>query len=591
MSTAIRSSLLAVIPPERVPSLPTTTPASPAKFSALDWVLADQQTLTAVDRFARKHDDAELPTDAKIYRDLIPGVLPGAGQQYAFEVDLDLCTGCKACVTGCHNLNGLDDGEVWRTVGLLHGGTAAAPAQQTVTTACHHCLEPACLSGCPVKAYEKDPVTGIVKHLDDQCIGCQYCILMCPYDAPKYSKDRGIVRKCDMCSDRLSHGEAPACVQSCPNEAIRIAVVDRGDAIQATEANSFLPGAPSPSDTLPTTVYKTDRALPRNMLPADFYSVSREHAHPPLVVMLGLTQLSVGAFIVNLVVRGIVGSLGDRALEMTNALFALALGLIALGVMPLHLGRPRYAFRALLGLRTSWLSREILAFSLFAGLATAYASSFFVPGVPMALKSGIGMAAGAAGILGVVCSVMVYAATRRAHWRGSVTGFKFTLSTIVLGAATVLMISMIASTRSAVASGVGVALASEPPFVSSGAYEFLAVLLLASAALKLGYELSGLRHLRAPHHSVAKRIAILLVGDLGSFTRARFWFGALGGLALPTLGLFLLRFAATSSAPFPIFSITVISAASFALCLAGELLERYLFFASAPASKMPGGII
>ncbi|MEO5769603.1 MAG: 4Fe-4S dicluster domain-containing protein, partial [Polyangia bacterium] len=155
------------------------TTSSP--FSALDWVLADQQTLTAVDRFARKHDDDALPPSSKFYRDLIPGTAPGPGQQYAFEVELDLCTGCKACVTGCHNLNGLDDGEVWRSVGLLHGGTAQAPAQQTVTTACHHCLEPACLSGCPVKAYEKDPVTGIVKHLDDQCIGCQYCILMCPY--------------------------------------------------------------------------------------------------------------------------------------------------------------------------------------------------------------------------------------------------------------------------------------------------------------------------------------------------------------------------------------------------------------------------
>ena len=161
-------------------------------------------------------------------------------------MDLDACTGCKACVTACHSLNGLDDGEIWRSVGLLHGGTPDAPAQQTVTTACHHCLEPACLKGCPVKAYEKDPVTGIVKHLDDQCIGCQYCTLMCPYDAPKYSKSRGIVRKCDMCSDRLAHGEAPACVQACPNEAIAISLVDRADAIQAAEASTFLPGTPAP---------------------------------------------------------------------------------------------------------------------------------------------------------------------------------------------------------------------------------------------------------------------------------------------------------------------------------------------------------
>ncbi|MGZ3406994.1 MAG: DmsC/YnfH family molybdoenzyme membrane anchor subunit, partial [Polyangia bacterium] len=138
---------------------------------SLDLLLSEQQDATAVERFARRHDADDLAPEVRRYRDLIPLRLPRAGQQYAFEVDLDSCTGCKACVTGCHSLNGLDDGEVWRTVGLLHGGTAQAPAQQTVTTACHHCVEPACMLGCPVRAYEKDPITGIVKHLDDQCIG------------------------------------------------------------------------------------------------------------------------------------------------------------------------------------------------------------------------------------------------------------------------------------------------------------------------------------------------------------------------------------------------------------------------------------
>ena len=46
----------------------------------------------------------------------------------------------------------------------------------------------------------KEPLTGIVKHLDDQCIGCKYCTLMCPYDVPHYNQKQGIVRKCDMCS-------------------------------------------------------------------------------------------------------------------------------------------------------------------------------------------------------------------------------------------------------------------------------------------------------------------------------------------------------------------------------------------------------
>ena len=226
----------------------------------LELVLAEQQRLTAVERFARAHD-AGLPhgDSAHRYRDLIPLSKPQAGQQYAFEVDLDRCSGCKACVAACHNLNGLDEGEVWRTVGLLHGGTSAAPVLQHVTTACHHCLDPACLNGCPVDAYEKDPVTGIVKHLDDQCFGCQYCTLTCPYDAPKFNKDKGIVRKCDMCSDRLAHGEAPACVQACPHEAIRIRVVERDEVVAGdARPTRSCPARPTPDYTLPTTVYKTD---------------------------------------------------------------------------------------------------------------------------------------------------------------------------------------------------------------------------------------------------------------------------------------------------------------------------------------------
>ena len=116
--------------------------------------------MTAVERFAKQKDEAKTPAQAKYYHDLIPLERPRPGEQYAFEVDLDLCTGCKACVAACHTLNGLDENEMWRTVGLLHGGSAAAPAQQTVTTSCHHCVEPACMKGCPVGAYEKDAVDG-----------------------------------------------------------------------------------------------------------------------------------------------------------------------------------------------------------------------------------------------------------------------------------------------------------------------------------------------------------------------------------------------------------------------------------------------
>ncbi len=184
------------------------------RFSLVEELLADQQNLTAVERFSRAHDEQGFAPNARSYRDLIPLEAPRPGEQYAFEVELDKCSGCKACVTACHSLNGLDENETWRDVGLLVSAPSKpwkpVPAiQQTVTTACHHCVDPACLNGCPVLAYEKDPVTGIVRHLDDQCIGCQYCVLKCPYDVPKYNARLGIVRKCDMCSSRLAAVKRP----------------------------------------------------------------------------------------------------------------------------------------------------------------------------------------------------------------------------------------------------------------------------------------------------------------------------------------------------------------------------------------------
>jgi formate dehydrogenase iron-sulfur subunit len=351
----------------------------PVRLPLVQQYLKEQQKLTAVERFSQRHEADALGPDARYYRDLLPLERPGPGEQLAFQVDLDACTGCKACVTACHRLNGLDDdeGETWRSVGLLHGGSADAPVQQTVTTACHHCLDPACMKGCPVGAYEKDPVTGIVKHLDDQCIGCQYCTLTCPYEVPQYSKKRGIVRKCDMCSDRLAEGEPPACVQACPNEAISIRIVSTARVLEDAQGEAFLPGAPSPNITVPTTTYKTRRVLPRNVVPADFHRVRSSHQHLPLVLLLVLTQLSVGAFVTDLVLGGFGQSHALGIGRPYQSVVALLLGLLALGASIFHLGRPKYAFRAVLGIRTSWMSREALAFGLFAQAAVAYAALFW----------------------------------------------------------------------------------------------------------------------------------------------------------------------------------------------------------------------
>ena len=100
----------------------------------LDSLLIEQQQLTAVERFATAHEHGELPAQSRYYSKLLPASPPGSGQQYGFEVDLDRCSGCKACVTACHSLNGLTSNETFREVGLLVGGSAERPVMQHVTT-------------------------------------------------------------------------------------------------------------------------------------------------------------------------------------------------------------------------------------------------------------------------------------------------------------------------------------------------------------------------------------------------------------------------------------------------------------------------
>ena len=379
----------------------------------IDDLLAEQGSLTAVERFAQKHQQHALPAQARYYRDLIPIEKPRPGEQYAFAVDLDACTGCKACVSACHSLNGLDEDEMWRTVGLIHSDAPDEPYQQTVTSACHHCEDPACANGCPVLAYEKDAATGIVRHLDDQCIGCQYCVLKCPYDVPKYSKKRGIVRKCDMCQSRLAVGEAPACVQACPNTAIRIEIVRPGE---SAGADSLVPGAFESSYTRPTTTYRTSRVRPASAHPADGKLLRLEDPHLPLVAMLVLTQMAVGMHTALLFA-------GESARAFAIAAFvALQAGL---GVSVLHLGKPLKAWRAFLGLRKSWMSREIVVFGMYAGAAF---------GTMLLGWRVLALAAVAVGMLGVFCSAMIYVDTRRPFWRASLTMPNFFGTTFLLGA-------------------------------------------------------------------------------------------------------------------------------------------------------------
>ncbi len=536
-------------------------PAPDPVRTLIDEFLEVQAGTTAVERFARAHAAGAPPSDApapaRLYRDLLPAQPPGPGQQYAFTVDLDACSGCKACVAACHSLNGLDEGESWREVGLLVDAGDGGDLQN-VPTGCHHCADPGCLDGCPVDAYVKLD-DGTVRHLDDQCIGCSYCTLTCPYEVPRYDAGRGIVRKCDLCHDRLAVGEAPACVQGCPTDAISIAVVDL-DA--PPEAWPF--PAPSSATTRPTTRYVTARGV-ADAVPAGRPTVVPRHAHPPLVVMLVLTQLAVGTFLGIETVRRLGLTAGATA--ATGAVAALAVTVMALVASLAHLGRPQHAWRAVIGLRHSWLSREIVAFGAFAPLGALHALAVAgrwsdrLPLVPPADVTGV--VAAATGAVAVATSVMVYVATGREGWRLPSVATRFGLTTLSLGALGTAVLAV---------AGVLGADAAPTPWLGVG---------LVGTAASVVADLLPLRHVTDDLVTSRARRARLLTTRLLGLLQIRVGAGLLAvGTAWGAAAL-VRRSAPTEAA--------VLAASALLLAVAGELVARWCFFAAEASPRMPGG--
>jgi DMSO reductase anchor subunit len=349
--------------------------------------------------------------------------------------------------------------------------------------------------------------------------------------------------------------------------------------MEDAETSAFLPAAPDPLITLPTTSYKSSKPFPRNLLPADYFRVNRQHAHWPLVVMLVLTQLSVGAFFVgHILEQGFAGPLPET-LRSLHAIAALGFGLLALAASLLHLGRPQYAFRAVLGLRHSWLSREIVAFGAFASLATLYAITVFSnAAMNGTMVHVLGWSVAGIGALAMFCSTMIYVFTQRECWSLIRVGVRFALTSSLLGIA-VIWLSILSST----------VVSPSPPLLAllHRCGPALCLALVVVTLTKLAWEGAIFRHLWLRNMTPLKRSALLLKSELSNVTLARFSLGILGGVILPSM---LANEAAVLSADAGLIQFVFLTGFMFATCLVGELLERYLFFAACAAPRMPGGI-
>jgi DMSO reductase anchor subunit len=281
-----------------------------------------------------------------------------------------------------------------------------------------------------------------------------------------------------------------------------------------------------------------------NVAAGDEAALRPQHAHWPLVIMLVLTQMSVGMFAFNL-----------TAPSAIRSTVALIIGLLALGASTCHLGRPLYAFRAFIGLRHSWLSREIVVFGGFAAAAITYTALQWFPVAPTWVTAVAGQATVVNGVLGIFCSVMIYVFTRREFWSLTQTSTKFFLSMMILGTAgSWASLTFAGSTSST-----------------------LPTALLVASLIKLGFEASTFRHFRMGLKTQLGRSLLLMSNQLRMVTGVRFILGIIGGVVLPTITLF-----GVSNSAVPIVSMIT--------CLIAEIAERYLFFAAVSPDKMPGGL-
>ena len=375
---------------------------------------------------------------------------------YAFYFDSSSCSGCKACQVACQDKNNLPLGVLWRRVYEVSGGQWTRTGEAWTSTvfaynlsiACNHCVHPKCAGVCPVDAYEVRP-DGVVLIDPQKCIGCGYCAWACPYDAPQMDRSGGSMTKCNLCCDNLDAGLPPACVAACPLRCLELVETDDPGINALGQVLWKISGAEHPfplsklSRTEPHMVIKPH---PGVKLVGEGTTVSnREEITPtgplataraeiPLVIFTLLAQMAIGAFVTIFIIYSFLSNkLIAGQITLIPLLATGAAVIVALLVSFFHLGSPQNAWRALNHLRKSWLSREILFATGFAGLWAILTGLRLVKFGNFSVWMILATVTAVSGLVAVYSMNRVYQLRSVPIWNTGRTLLEFTLSTLSLG--------------------------------------------------------------------------------------------------------------------------------------------------------------
>ncbi|OGI37826.1 MAG: aspartate carbamoyltransferase [Candidatus Muproteobacteria bacterium RBG_16_62_13] len=440
--------------------------------------------------------DARRGQLLNINGDTAIGANPNRYKQHGFFFTADNCIACHACEAACSEKNNLPPHIAFRSVGYVEGGSWPSYQRLNISMACNHCDDPVCLKGCPTRAYTKFAEYGAVLQDPDICFGCGYCTWVCPYNAPQLDTQAGHVSKCNMCVDRLEVGLKPACVAACLAGALDFGVIETKPD-NRVQAETRIPGFPSPDISHPNIRFQQVKSLPREltrpdsmpikyirdahgrvsaaggMMPGAAYVQAEQGAgglhrpavdddgrargwglkklstrENPLVVFTLISQAVVGAFAL-LFLAPLFGVELLTAAKHPAAYPALLFALIgletfALVLSTLHLGRPHRFYRAFNNLRWSPVSREVAGIAVFYNLLGAYALLTSIPmiaiWVPAAavvtLVQAIGWVTVIAGVLALWFMHRIYRIPARPFWNHRQVLTSFYGNMLVLGALT-----------------------------------------------------------------------------------------------------------------------------------------------------------
>jgi len=140
--------------------------------------------------------------------------------RYGILVDVGRCDGCRSCVVGCKNWHELPAGMPGRIKVIdIMAGTYPDVSRWLFPVMCMQCAFPPCVAVCRFRAcYVGED--GIVYLEREKCVGCNLCVLACPYGVRVMAEDGRVLDGCDFCADRIHAGGRPYCVETCPSDAL-----------------------------------------------------------------------------------------------------------------------------------------------------------------------------------------------------------------------------------------------------------------------------------------------------------------------------------------------------------------------------------